>query len=65
MRKKQMGITITLDDLEKRILVRGMMNYRNALQREGESTDDVEDVIMKIINASVERRMRDWGRDER
>ena len=65
MRKKQMGITITLDDLEKRIILRGMMNYRNALQREGEPTDDVDELIMKIINTSVERRMRDWDWIER
>ena len=42
---------IYLDDFERRLLVGCLMTSRNAYLREGKPTEDVNDLILKIIDA--------------
>ena len=51
---------VTLSDFEQRILVKGMSEYRNDLIQEGKPTEDVDDVILKVIDAPSKKAKR-WG----
>lgn len=42
---------IYLDDFEHRLLVGCLMTSRNVYLREGKPTEDVNDLILKIIDA--------------
>ncbi len=54
---------VTLSDFEQRVLVKGMSEYRNDLIQEGKPTEDVDDVILKVIDAPSKKAKR-WGSRE-
>ncbi|MBQ9969800.1 MAG: hypothetical protein IJP15_04850 [Oscillospiraceae bacterium] len=54
---------VTLSDFEQRVLVKGMSEYRNDLLQEGKPTEDVDDVILKVIDAPSKKAKR-WGARE-
>ena len=50
---------VTLDSQEQRLMVKGLTGFRNDVIREGKPTEDVDNLILKVIDAPV-RRGR-WG----
>ena len=53
---------LQLSDFEHRLLINGMMAFRNQLMEEGKPTEDVNDLIIKILDAP---RKRCFSREER
>lgn len=49
---------ITLSDYEQRLMVRGLTGFRNDTLRDGGPTEDVDDLILKVIDAR--RKGRGW-----
>ena len=58
------SVTLNLDSFEQRLVVKGMNNFRNELIRDEKPTEDVDDILIKIIDAPQCRRKRDV-REER
>ncbi len=46
---------VTLDSQEQRLMVKGLTGFRNDVIREGKPTEDVDDLILKVIDAPVRR----------
>ena len=44
---------IALDDFERRVVVNCLNNMRNQLIADGKYTDTVDDVLLKIIDATT------------
>ncbi len=42
---------VTLDSQEQRLMVKGLTGFRNDAIREGKPTEDVDDLILKVIDA--------------
>ncbi len=57
-------VVVTLDNFEQRLLVNGLNDFRNDLIRDEKPTEDVEDLILKVIDAPKEKRRRNH-REER
>ena len=58
-------VMVQLDNFEQRILVGTMAEKRNDLIREDKPTEDVDEILLKLIDAPPVKR-RGWGgRDER
>jgi len=53
------GVTVNLDSFEQRLVVKGMNNFRNELIRDEKPTEDVDDILLKIIDAPPQKRKRD------
>ncbi|MBQ9030691.1 MAG: hypothetical protein IJ106_04470 [Parasporobacterium sp.] len=53
------GVTVNLDSFEQRLVVKGMNNFRNELIRDEKPTEDVDDILLKIIDAPQQKRKRD------
>jgi len=49
---------IKVSDFEQRLLVNGMNRFRNDLIREELPTEDVDDVLLKIIDAPPAKRKK-------
>ena len=47
---------ITLDDFEQRLMVSGLMDFRNDLLKEEKATEDSSDLILKVIDAPSSSR---------
>jgi len=47
---------LTLDSLEQRLIVKGLTGFRNDVIREGRPTEDVDDLILKVIDAPPKRK---------
>jgi len=56
---------VTLDSQEQRLMVKGLTGFRNDAIREGKPTEDVDDLILKVIDAPVRRRKWRCGREGR
>lgn len=56
---------VTLDSQEQRLVVKGLTGFRNDAIREGKPTEDVDDLILKVIDAPVRRRKWRRGREGR
>lgn len=41
---------VTLDDFEQRLMVSGLMDFRNDLLRDEKPTEDINDLILKVID---------------
>lgn len=52
------GVMIKVSDFEQRLLVNGMNRFRNDLIREDLPTEDVDDVLLKIIDAPPAKRKK-------
>lgn len=46
---------LTLDDFEQRLMVRGLTDFRNDALRHGKSTEDVDALILKVIDAPIKK----------
>ena len=56
---------VTLNNYEQRLMVRGLTDFRNDALRDGKSTEDVDDLILKVIDAPPKREKRRADREAR
>jgi hypothetical protein len=56
---------VTLDDFEQRLMVSGLMNFRNDLLRDEKPTEDINDLILKVIDAPTKKEKRRVDREAR
>ena len=58
-------VVVTLDDFEQRLMINGLADFRNDLIREDKPTDDVDDLILKVIDAPTKKEKRKADRETR
>ena len=58
-------VVVTLDDFEQRLLVSGLADFRNDLIRDEKPTEDVDDLILKVIDAPTQKEKRKAEREAR
>lgn len=58
-------VVVTLDDFEQRLLVSGLADFRNDLIRDEKPTEDVDDLILKVIDAPTQKEKRKADRKAR
>lgn len=58
-------VVVTLDDFEQRLMVSGLADFRNDLIREDKPTEDVDDLILKVIDAPTKKEKRRADRETR
>lgn len=56
---------VTLDDFEQRLMVSGLMDFRNDLLRDEKPTEDINDLILKFIDAPTKKEKRRADREAR
>lgn len=56
---------LTLDEFEQRLMVSGLMDFRNALLKDDKPTEDINDLILKVIDAPTKKEKRRAEREER
>ena len=56
---------VTLDDFEQRLMVSGPMDFRNDLLRDEKPTEDINDLILKAIDAPTKKEKRRADREAR
>ena len=56
---------VTLDDFEQRLMVSGRMDFRNDLLRDEKPTEDINDLILKAIDAPTKKEKRRADREAR
>lgn len=44
-------VVVTLDSFEQRLMVSGLADWRNDLIRQEKPTEDVDDLLLKVIDA--------------
>ena len=57
-------VTLTLDSFEQRLMVNGLVEFKNILQKQDKPLEDVEDLILKVIDAPYVKEKR-WEREVR
>ncbi|MDO4810455.1 MAG: hypothetical protein Q3985_00795 [Eubacteriales bacterium] len=58
-------VVVALDPFEQRLMVSGLADFRNALIHDEKPTEDVDDLIVKVIDAPPEQKKRRGGREAR
>lgn len=58
-------VVVTLDDFEQRLLVSCLADFRNDLIRDEKPTEDVDDLILKVIDAPTQKEKRKADREAR
>ena len=56
---------LTLDEFEQRLMVSGLMDFRNDLLKDDKPTEDINDLILKVIDAPTKKEKRRAEREER
>ena len=56
---------VTLDDFEQRLMVSGLLDFRNDLLRDEKPTEDINDLILKVIDAPTKTEKRRADREAR
>lgn len=56
---------VMLDDFEQRLMVSGLMDFRNDLLRDEKPTEDINDLILKAIDAPTKKEKRRADREAR
>ena len=51
-------VVVMLDDFEQRLLVSGLADFRNNLIRDARPTEDVDELILKVIDAPIQKEKR-------
>jgi hypothetical protein len=51
-------VVVTLDSFEQRLMVNGLVGFKNTLQKQDKPLEDVEDLIMKVIDAPPAKEKR-------
>ena len=44
---------LTLDEFEQRLMVSGLMDFRNDLLKDDKPTEDINDLILKVIEVKA------------
>ncbi len=58
-------VALSLDSFEQRLMVNGLVNFRNGLLSDARPTEDVEELILKVTDAPPEKKSRRRDRDAR
>lgn len=58
-------VVVTLTDFEQRLMVDGLADFRNDLIRNAKPTEDLDDLILKVIDAPTQREKRKADREAR
>ena len=58
-------VVVELDDFEQRLMVSGLADFRNDLIRDEKPTEDVDDLILKDIDAPTKKEKRKADREAR
>ena len=58
-------VVITLDDFEHRLMIGGLNSFRNGLILGDKPTDDIDDLILKVIDAPTRKERRRSLRETR
>ena len=58
-------VVVELDDFEQRLMVSGLADFRNDLIRDDKPTEDVDDLILKVIDAPTKKEKRKADREAR
>ncbi len=58
-------VVVTLDDFEQRLMVNGLTDFRNDLLREDKPTDDINELILKVIDAPTKKEKKKADREAR
>lgn len=56
---------LTLDEFEQRLMVSGLMDFRNDLLKDDKPTEDINALILKVIDAPTKKEKRRAEREER
>ena len=56
---------LTLDEFEQRLMVSGLMDFRNDLLKDDKPTEDINDLILEVIDAPTKKEKRRAEREER
>ena len=56
---------LTLDEFEQRLMVSGLMDFRNDLLKDDKPPEDINDLILKVIDAPTKKEKRRAEREER
>lgn len=55
---------LTVDDFEHNLMLNGINEYRNMLLEQELPTDDVDDLLLKVLDAPLQKRRR-FEREDR
>ena len=58
-------VVVELDGFEQRLMVSGLADFRNDLIRDEKPTEDVDDLILKVIDAPTKKKKRRADREAR
>ncbi len=58
-------VVVELDDFEQRLMVSGLADFRNDMIRDEKPTEDVDDLILKVIDAPTKKEKRRADREAR
>jgi hypothetical protein len=58
-------VVVTLDSFEQRLMVNGLADWRNDLIRDDKPTEDVDDLLLKVIDAPSKKDKKKVDREER
>ena len=51
-------VTLTLDSFEQRLMVNGLVEFKNILRKQDKPLEDIEDLILKVIDAPPSKNRR-------
>lgn len=49
-------VTLTLDSFEQRLMVNGLVEFKNILRKQDKPLEDIEDLILKVIDAAPAKK---------
>jgi hypothetical protein len=58
-------VIVTLDSFEQRLMVIGLADWRNDLIRQEKPTEDVDDLLLKVIDAPTKKGKKKVDRETR
>lgn len=58
-------VVVILDDFEQRLMVSGLADFRNDLIRDEKPTEDVDELILKVIDAPAQKGKKKVDRETR
>ena len=58
-------VVVTLDDFEQRLMVNGLTDFRNDLLREDKPTEEINELILKVIDAPTRKEKKKADREAR
>lgn len=56
---------LTLNDAEQQLIVKGLYDIRSQLRQQNDPAADIEDLILRVIDAPHRKEKRQGAREER